>query len=240
MSVLSCSIVTAPSGRFCYPEAPASHLLCRVSSRLGEYGATQTKEAGMGNDVEISREAIKAWTEAEASARGESVEDLDASSFGGEVAGEEAAALINAADSEGLFTGPSDLPTISLNAYAHDGDALLLGLRPRMGGSGGSAWAYGQVGSYVVEVAEFGFVSEDSPGIEEVLNAAAEIASDLIPLYRAVCEACSLAGEIPRDEPSYEQAVGLALRAVRKEKQVNHPALTDGACGKVLQAQVDH
>ena len=175
----------------------------------------------MGNDVEIKGEAIKAWLEAEAAARGELVEDLDASSFGGEAAGEEAAWLINAADSEGLFVGPSDLPAISLNAYAHDGDALLLGLRPRMGGSGGSAWAYGQVASYVVEVADLGFAGEDSPEPEEVLNAAAEVASDLIPLYRAVCEACSFAGEIPRDEPSYGAAVGLALRKVRKEKHLS-------------------
>jgi len=177
----------------------------------------------MGNDVDLSGAAIADWLEAEATARGESVEDVDASSFGGGVAGEEAAALINAADSEGLFTGPTDLPAISLNAYAHDGGALLLGLRPRPGNSGGSAWAYGQVGSYVVEVADLGFAGADSPRPEEVLRAAAEIASDLIPLYRAVCEACSLAGEIPRDEPSYEQAVGLALRSVRKEKHLSLP-----------------
>ena len=163
----------------------------------------------MGNDVEIKDEAIKAFIEAEAAARGESVEDLDTSSFGGEVDGEEAASLINAADSEGLFIGPSDLPEISLNAYAHDGDALLLGLRPSSRGVvGGSAWACGQVGSYVVEVSDLGFTGGDPPEIAEVLRAAAEIASDLIPLYRAVCEACSFAGETGYEAAPAPCAVG--------------------------------
>jgi len=90
--------------------------------------------------------------------------------------------------SEGLFVGPVDLPAIRVSAYVCDIDAIILGLQPREGSVGESAFSYGQIASYTVDVDHLAIGESGTEKILSVLDAIAAEASGLIPLYRAGIE----------------------------------------------------
>jgi len=95
---------------------------------------------------------------------------------------------LSVGQSEGLFVGPCDLPAIRVSAYVCDIDGIILGLRPREGSVSESAFSYGQIASYTVDVDHLAIGESGTEKILSVLDAIAAEVSGLIPLYRAGIE----------------------------------------------------
>jgi len=140
------------------------------------------------SEVTVNKDAVLAWLEKEAVEQGKALSDLDQGIFGGETIAEEIAGLVCRTDCEGLFVGPFDLPAISVSAYVCDLDGIILGLQPREGSVGESAFSYGQIASYTVDVDHLAIGESGTEKILSVLDAIAAEVSGLIPLYRAGIE----------------------------------------------------
>jgi len=153
------------------------------------------------SEVTVNNDAVLAWLEKEAVEQGKALSDLDQGIFGGETIAEEIAGLVCRTDCEGLFVGPFDLPAISVSAYVCDLDAIILGLQPRESSVGESAFSYGQIASYTVDVDHLAIGESGTEKILSVLDAIAAEVGGLIPLYRAGIELSTHPGTQP-DPPA--------------------------------------
>jgi len=83
--------------------------------------------------------------------------DMTLDDCSGETIAEQVCDLIVRADDEGCFAA-TDLmgPTITINAYSVDLDAVVITIRPRSTWLGPAIWAYAQVASYATEMRDLG------------------------------------------------------------------------------------